>query len=569
MLCAAPLAEARAPIMPLSQVKRGMDCEGRSVIRGVAISTFDVEILDVVEGEEPAGPRILVRVSGPAVDSTGIGPGFSGSPIYCPGSGGTLRNAGALSEGVGDYGNDVALATPIEQILGESSDPPPNSPPAPRNTRPLAGPLTFSGLSRPIRRVVFRAARRAGQAVLAAPGSPVGRYPPQSLRPGSATAVSISTGDISLSAIGTVAFRDGNDIWSFGHPLEGVGRRSLFMQDAYVYGVIENPIGAEEISTYKLAAPGHVVGSYINDAPAALVGRLASVTPRLAMRVYSRDLDTKRLQRTKLEIADETALGPPTGESGLSIVGPVAVAQSATSALRSSPALLWAKMCARIKVREYPRSFRFCNRYSSGPETAAPDVVQDMAATDFLTAVETVDGFDDPLHVTNADVKIKLARGSRLARLLGARLPSRVRAGQRVRVKLELKRVRGRRRTASFRLKIPRSLEPGEHELTLAGAGEGNDEEGDFEDVLSGLLGESGGEQEGGGSEDGPSTLEELDAEVASLARFDGVLARFDADEEESERPSGAAVYRHPKFLITGSVSGPVTVVGPKKKRKR
>ncbi|MGH2847699.1 MAG: SpoIVB peptidase S55 domain-containing protein, partial [Thermoleophilaceae bacterium] len=114
-LCASAPAAARAadPIMPLSEVRSGMSCTGLSVIRGTEIASFDVEVLDVI-ADDPAhgGPRILIRVSGPAVDDTGIGPGFSGSPILCDG-----RNAGAISEGLGEYGNHVALATPIEEIL--------------------------------------------------------------------------------------------------------------------------------------------------------------------------------------------------------------------------------------------------------------------------------------------------------------------------------------------------------------------------------------------------------------------------------------------------------------------
>ena len=42
-------------------------------------------VLDVAAGEATSGGgRILFEVSGPAVDATGLGPGFSGSPIYCP-----------------------------------------------------------------------------------------------------------------------------------------------------------------------------------------------------------------------------------------------------------------------------------------------------------------------------------------------------------------------------------------------------------------------------------------------------------------------------------------------------
>ena len=87
-LLASP-ALAADPIMPLEQVERGMQCEGRSVVRGTDIATFDVEILDVIaQDPQGVGPVILFRASGPAVDETGMGFGFSGSPIYCPDSDG-------------------------------------------------------------------------------------------------------------------------------------------------------------------------------------------------------------------------------------------------------------------------------------------------------------------------------------------------------------------------------------------------------------------------------------------------------------------------------------------------
>src|SRR4051794_41243239 len=85
------VAEAGDPTMPLSDLHPGMRCTGYSVIRGTEISSFDVEIVDVVSGDASSndGPRILVRLSGPAVDETGVGPGFSGSPIYCRDGSGT------------------------------------------------------------------------------------------------------------------------------------------------------------------------------------------------------------------------------------------------------------------------------------------------------------------------------------------------------------------------------------------------------------------------------------------------------------------------------------------------
>src|SRR5215210_8481216 len=117
---AAPqVARAGDPVMPLSELRPGMRCTGYSVIRGTEITSFDVEIVDVVSGDASSndGPRILVRLSGPAIDQTGVGPGFSGSPIYCRDGSGTARNAGAISESIGSFGGKTVLATPIEEIL--------------------------------------------------------------------------------------------------------------------------------------------------------------------------------------------------------------------------------------------------------------------------------------------------------------------------------------------------------------------------------------------------------------------------------------------------------------------
>src|ERR1700754_2634692 len=128
LLVSAAPAFAGDPIMPLADVHAGMHCTGYSVIRGTDISSFAVDVVDVADGYGlPTAPAILVTVSGPAVDATGIGPGFSGSPIYCPDSTGVMRNIGAISESVGAYGGKEALATPIESILATPVDAPPKA----------------------------------------------------------------------------------------------------------------------------------------------------------------------------------------------------------------------------------------------------------------------------------------------------------------------------------------------------------------------------------------------------------------------------------------------------------
>ena len=296
MLAAAPPASAADPILPLAEVRPGMSCTGLSVIRGTAISSFDVEIIDVIAAESGlSGPRILVRVSGPAVDATGVGPGFSGSPILCDG-----RNAGAISEAIGDYGNHVVLATPIEEMLRAQPRAPISArrdPALLRAARPLAAPLTVSGLSGRGLSLFERAARRAGRPVLAAPAGPLGGFAPAPLVPGAAAAASISTGDLAIGAVGTVTYRDGDRVWAFGHALDGGGRRSLFLTDAYVFSVIQNPLGiADGAITYKLASSGgHVQGAITSDGFAAIAGSVGAPPASIPLQVTARDGGGRRV----------------------------------------------------------------------------------------------------------------------------------------------------------------------------------------------------------------------------------------------------------------------------------
>ena len=234
--------------MPLSQLRPGMGCTAYSVVRGTAISSFDARIVDVVSGDASAndGARILVDLSGPVVDETGVGPGFSGSPIYCPDGTGTSRNIGAISESIGAYGGKTVLATPIEEILANPAEAPRPRPIGARSSRigrvlPLADPLTVSGLNRGLAERLTAAGAKARRTVLAAPAMPLAPFPAAPPRPGSALSVGYSSGDISVGAVGTVAYVDGDRVWGFGHPFENSGLRSLLLQDAYVYDIISNP----------------------------------------------------------------------------------------------------------------------------------------------------------------------------------------------------------------------------------------------------------------------------------------------------------------------------------------
>jgi hypothetical protein len=580
----ATAAAAGDPILPLDQVRAGMACTGYSVVKGTTISSFTATIEDVVRASPPTTtPRILVRASGPAIDATGLGQGFSGSPIYCTGPDGVARVVGAVSEGIGDYGNRMVLAMPIEAILGQPVDPPSATRSAPRllrRARPLAGPLSVSGLSADVAGAVRAAARRAGRTVLVAPAAPFDAFPHVPFVPGASMAVGLAGGDVAAGAIGTVSYVDGDRVWGFAHPLDAAGRRSLLLQDAYVYTVVNGPLGTQEAGTYKLAVPGHDVGTVTADGLSAVAGRLGMLPDRFPLRIFARDLDRGGLEQVDAMVADESAVGLPAGGSPLSFVGPLALAQAVSSTLGATPVKISGSMCARFELREQRRPLRFCNTYvggGGGAELAGLPLI-----TDLSEAISLVDAYDATLlHVTKVELNVGLQRGLRQAFLVSADGPSTVRRGRRARVRLRLRRSRGRAFTRTIAVPVPRGMPRGVRELTLTGtpsdgSGGGTGEEGLVEILLGPVL--EPPPEEG----TGPTTLAQLTREVGKITRYDGVTASFrrpgsgDRSEAESDPtvdgeqdlppgPEGAAlrerrVYRDPELRISGSVKVPVIV---------
>jgi hypothetical protein len=488
-----------------------MQCTGLSVVKGTTISSFDVEILDVIAPEAGlSGPRILIRVSGPAVDTTGIGPGFSGSPVICDG-----RNAGAISEGLGEYGNHVALATPIEGMLHDRPSAPAaarRDPALLRAARPLQTPLTVSGLTGRASALVKRAARRAGRPLLVAPAGPAGGYAPVDMRPGSALSASISTGDLGLGAVGTVTYRDGDDIWAFGHPFEGLGRRALFLTDAYIYTVIQNPLGIPDFGavTYKLASTdGHVLGAITNDSVDSIAGKVGPKPHPIPLHIDASNSAGERVVLDSL-LADERDLGYG---AGLSFVAPLGVTQALGRLMRDFGPVTF-RMCAHFEVRELRRRMGFCNTYFS----------VDDAVSHLSEAGGMIDFFDlAPLHVERAAVSVRARPGVKQDVLIGARGPRRVRGGQRIRVRLTVQRRHGARHRLTVPVRIPRSLRPGAHRLTFRGSGGGFSEDELVEELIAMLEGDGGG----GGGPSEPRSVRELARRIGLLRQTIGVQARF------------------------------------------
>jgi hypothetical protein len=379
------------------------------------------------------------------------------------------------------------------------------------------------------------------------------------MRPGAAVGVSYSQGDIQAGAIGTVAYTDGDRVWAFGHSFEESGARRLFLQDAYVYRVINNPVQLQDaVTTYKLASLGHTLGTISNDTSTAVAGRTGQTAPSIPIRVFAHDLDTGRRVTLGVRAADESRIGLPEGASPMSFVGPLAVTQAAAALLHSAPGRLSADVCAQIAIER--RHVRFCNRYVSAfPSDAdfvgTANTVAARASSDVFDALTAIDDYQGrPPHIGEVAVRIDIRRGEQRAFLRSVKLPRRVRPGQRVKARVTLRRVRGATLRRTYRIRIPSSLRRGERTLRFTGVDADVAEDGLLGDIII-------GDEPDGAGDAGPRNLRALAAKIRRKHRYDGVKVHAGGRRSRA--------FRDAKLRISGHAGAEVRVVKTKRQRSK
>lgn len=266
LLCCQMLAAAAAnvPLMPVRDLRPGMQGVGKTVISGDTIEEFNVEILGV-SGSEATGYSIFVRLYGDLIEKTGgVAQGMSGSPVYVDG-----RLVGAVAFGRTFNDPHYCFLTPIGSMLPLLDKPRPL--PAgwlPKGTSLLAGGFTDYGLAYLQEKLKPLGLEAVGSGGTGAVGS-------GALQPGSAVGASLLQGDLTLGAMGTVTWTDdAGRVLAFGHPFMQRGDSNFFMNKVWVLGVVPNMQ-----SSYKVGNMGEAVGSFTQDRASGIGGK-QGVQPR-------------------------------------------------------------------------------------------------------------------------------------------------------------------------------------------------------------------------------------------------------------------------------------------------
>lgn len=297
MLCFYTVAaEAAVPLMPVRDLRPGMQGIGKTVISGNKIEDFNVEILGV-SGSETSGYSIFVRLYGDLIDKTGgVAQGMSGSPVYVDG-----RLVGAVAFGKAFNDPHYCFLTPIASMLRLLDVPAAyDKSLLPQGTSLTAGGFTPDGME-----YLKEKLHAVGlDAVDGGSGSMSGFNEP--LAPGSAVGASLMQGDLSLGAIGTVTWTDDEgQILAFGHPFMQRGESSFFMNNVWILGCIPNMQ-----SSYKVGNMGAAIGTFSQDRASGIAGKTGSLPKAVPVFTSVSDKDRGINNVSRVQVIDDEKLLP-------------------------------------------------------------------------------------------------------------------------------------------------------------------------------------------------------------------------------------------------------------------
>jgi hypothetical protein len=287
VFCLVPVrthAQDSNAILPLSQVRPGMQGYSYTIFAGDQVEKFDLEVIGVMPNF--LGPRqsiILVQLKGPKVEHTGVVAGMSGSPVYLEG-----KLAGALSLKLGIFTKEaIAGVTPIEDVLHPATATGPAQAavlqfslpndaasrtglPTGSALEPIETPLVFSGFQ-PAALQQF-ASQLQGYGFVAAQGGTATPRPEDAhLVPGDMAGMVLVQGDASINSACTVTAVQGDRVYLCGHPFMSLGEVQLPMARSRVLATLSS-----ELASTKIVNVGGSIGTITGDHLTAVTGKLGA-----------------------------------------------------------------------------------------------------------------------------------------------------------------------------------------------------------------------------------------------------------------------------------------------------
>jgi hypothetical protein len=326
-----PPKAGKVELFPESAVKPGMKGVAWTVFQGDKPEPVPVEIVGVWENMwGPHEDIIIGKLTGKA-ERTNVAGGMSGSPVYIDG-----KLVGAIALRLSVFSPDAICGiTPIHLMLevNDFDKTRPSDSRTPNTTQqasasvpipselltrvveaglsnslsetpsfmPIATPISMSGFTDEAVKEFAPIFKQLGLTV--AQGGTGGRLDSTtpakdwatSLQPGEAVAAVLVSGDVTMTAGGTITYNDGKRVVAFGHPM-------------FNLGPVDMPLAKEEIittlaSSYqptKMGNASEVVGALHQDRHSGIAGELGATAQMIPVTMHVKSYDgDKRVRKAR------------------------------------------------------------------------------------------------------------------------------------------------------------------------------------------------------------------------------------------------------------------------------
>ena len=488
---ASPPPESLATI-PVSDIRPGMVGEGRTVFSGSTIESFKVTILGVLRNYEPNHNMILAELEGGPLAHTGVIAGMSGSPVYIDG-----KLIGAIAFAFPFAKDPIAGITPIQEMFDATATPPRRrdaarlefpltpevlaaaipkklhpvsiqgvsltgieflQPHIGKQLIPIATPASVLGFPAesfehiaPFLRELGIEPLMGGVTVVSSGGSQEATSPSPPLAPGSSVGVGLVTGDLQISAAGTVTHvdQDTGSVYAFGHPLFNLGPIEYPMMSSTVHLVLPSVM-----NSFKMASSGETIGTWVQDRATAIRGIL-DIRPRMIPMSVTVSTSRGEEKNYNVEIVNDELFTPVLTYASL-----VAILQTTERQFGSQTVKLsaWIETASQGQINIEDVFADQQAAMSASAMVAAP--ISFLLTNDF-----------DDVEIENIHVSLEASESPLTARLLRAWLDSdEVAPGGTVKLKILLGTYRGDEILETVDVTIPSHMSSGRLQLMVADA---------------------------------------------------------------------------------------------------
>ena len=293
-----PVLAQKPAMMPVEELKRGQTGYAKTVFEGTKVETFPVEIINIVEGQSIDSDLILIKASGEKIEkSGGVASGMSGSPVYIDD-----KLIGAISYKWQDADHQFALVTPIMEMMNLKKETNLSLFDSIKavNTPIMVGGLSGRSFDRLKEGLNIDKSRFVSTSSVSKKAADDFK-----LEAGSAVAVQLVRGDVSVASIGTVTMVDNTEVYAFGHPFMNKGTTNYLMSGANIDAIIPS-----RSQPFKIGSPlDKLLGIIESDRNAGIYGRInkfPNIIP-LTVSVNNSFLNQSNVVRTQI-INDEKML---------------------------------------------------------------------------------------------------------------------------------------------------------------------------------------------------------------------------------------------------------------------